>query len=69
MVFIKKMRKHSAFQFLFDWALALLLASYVNCQFEFHLGILMKIVGQICHGEFFMHMPDRVTLKKWKAAF
>ena len=32
-------------------------------QLKFH--ILMKIIGQICHGELFMHMSDRITLKKW----
>ena len=53
MVFIKKMRKHSAFQFLFDWALALLLASYVNCQFEFHLGVVVAaIIAAFIHVEY-----------------
>ena len=33
------------------------------------LHILMKIIGQICQGEFFMHMSVRVTLKKCEAAF
>ena len=33
------------------------------CKFKF-LHILMKVIGQICHGEFFMHMSDSYPEKK-----
>ena len=33
-------------QFLLDQGLALLLASYVNCQFEFHLGVVVAVIIQ-----------------------
>ena len=40
---LKQLRKHCAFQFLVDQALALLLAFCVNCRFEFDLGIEMQV--------------------------
>ena len=40
-------------QFLVDQALALLLASYVNCQFEFHLGVVVAaIIAAFIHVEY-----------------
>ena len=51
---LKQLRKCCALvQFLFDQALALLLASYVNCQFEFHLGVVVAaIIAAFIHVEY-----------------